>query len=96
MLPNFSKEEIFALYVNSAYFGDGYYGIYDASIGYFNKDPQNLTLSEASMLAGIPNAPSVYAPTVNPDLAKKRQKHVLKTMVENGYITQEQSNAITK
>ena len=48
------------------------------------------------MLAGIPNAPSVYAPTVNPDLAKKRQKHVLKTMVENGYITQEQSNAITK
>ena len=93
---NFSKEEIFALYVNSAYFGDGYYGIYDASIGYFNKDPQNLTLSEASMLAGIPNAPSVYAPTVNPDLAKKRQKHVLKTMVENGYITQEQSDAITK
>mgnify|MGYP000434084902 FL=1 len=93
---NYSKKEIFEIYVNTAYFGDGYYGIYDASIGYFNKDPQNLTLSEASMLAGIPNAPSVYAPTVNPNLAKKRQKHVLKTMVENGYITQEQSNDITK
>ena len=46
-----------------------------------------LNLDEASMLAGIPNAPSVYAPTVNPDLAKKRQNHVLNKMVEYGYIS---------
>lgn len=46
------------------------------------------------MLAGVPNAPSVYAPTVNPDLAKKRQHHVLNKMVENGYITQEQADEI--
>ena len=46
------------------------------------------------MLAGIPNAPSVYAPNVNPDLAKKRQKHVLNKMVEYGYITQEEADAI--
>ena len=91
---NYSKNEIFALYVNSSYFGDGYYCIYDASKGYFNKEPKDLTLSEASMLAGIPNAPSVYSPTVNPDLAKKRQKHVLNKMVEYGYISQEEANAI--
>ncbi len=91
---NFSKDEIFALYVNSAYFGDGYYGIYDASMGYYGKEPKDLNLDEASMLAGIPNAPSVYAPTVNPDLANERQAHVLKTMVENEYITQDQANEI--
>ena len=91
---NYSKNEIFALYVNSSYFGDGYYCIYDASMGYYNKEPKDLTLSEASMLAGIPNAPSVYSPTVNPDLAKKRQKHVLNKMVEYGYITQEEADSV--
>lgn len=91
---NYSKNEIFELYVNSAYFGDGYYGIYDASHGYFNKEPIDLTLDEASMLAGIPNAPSIYSPNVNPDLAKKRQKHVLNTMVEYGYITKEEAFSI--
>ena len=89
---NYGKDEILALYVNSSYFGDGYYCIYDASQGYYQKDPKDLTLSEASMLAGVPNAPSVYAPTVNPDLAKKRQNHVLNKMVEYGYITQTQAN----
>ena len=91
---NYTKNEILALYVNTCYFGDGYYGIYDASMGYYNKDPKDLTLDESSMLAGVPNAPSVYAPTVNPDLAKKRQHHVLNKMVENGYITQEQADEI--
>ena len=93
---NYSKEEILALYVNSNYFGDGYYGIYDASIGYYNKEPKNLNLDEASMLAGVPNAPSVYAPTVNPDLAKKRQSHVLNSMVNYGYISQEEADNIIK
>lgn len=91
---NYSKDEIFAFYVNSSYFGDGYYSIYEASQGYYKKDPKDLNLSEATMLAGVPNAPSVYAPTVNPDLAKKRQKHVLNKMVEYGYITQEEANSI--
>ena len=90
----FTKDEIFALYVNSAYFGDGYYGIYDASMGYYGKEPKDLNLDEASMLAGVPNAPSVYAPTVNLDLANQRQAHVLKTMVENEYITQAQADEI--
>ena len=91
---NYSKNEILAIYVNSSYFGDGYYCIYDASMGYFNKEPKDLTLSEASMLAGIPNAPSVYSPNVNPDLSKKRQKHVLNKMVEYGYISQEEANSV--
>ena len=91
---NYSKDEILAIYVNTYYFGDGYYGIYDASMGYYNKEPKDLNLDEASMLAGVPNAPSAYSPNVNPDLAKKRQKHVLEKMVENGYITQEEANSI--
>ena len=91
---NYSKDEILAIYVNTCYFGDGYYGIYDASMGYYNKEPKDLNLDEASMLAGVPNAPSAYSPNVNPDLAKKRQKHVLEKMVENGYITQEEAKSI--
>ena len=91
---NYSKKEIFELYVNTSYFGDGYYGIYEASYGYYNKSPKDLNLDEASMLAGVPNAPSVYAPTVNPDLAKKRQYHVLNTMLQYGYITKEESSSI--
>ena len=91
---NYSKDEIFALYVNSSYFGDGYYCIYDASMGYYGKEPKDLTLAEASLLAGVPNAPSVYSPTVNPDLAKKRQKHVLNKMVEYCYITHEEADSI--
>ena len=88
---NYNKNEIFELYVNIAYFGDGYYGIYDASYGYYNKSPKDLNLDESSMLAGVPNAPSVYAPTVNPTLAKQRQQHVIKKMLEYGYITNEQA-----
>lgn len=88
---NYSKNQIFELYVNTAYFGDGYYGIYDASYGYYNKNPKDLNLDESSMLAGIPNAPSLYSPNVNLNLAKKRQVHVIKKLQEYGYITQEQS-----
>ncbi len=91
---NYSKNEVFELYVNTAYFGDGYYGIYDASVGYYNKEPKDLSLDEASMLAGIPNAPSIYSPSVNPVLAKQRQTHVLNCMVEYGYISGDQASSI--
>ena len=91
---NYSKEEIFAIYVNSCYFGDGYYSVYDACKGYFNKLPKDLNLDEASMLAGIPNAPSLYSPTVNMKLCRKRQSHVLNKMVDYGYITKEEANSI--
>ncbi len=87
---NYTKNQIFEIYVNTAYFGDGFYGIYDASHGYYDKDPKDLNLDESSMLAGVPNAPSLYSPNVNLTLAKKRQAHVIKKMQEYGYITQEQ------
>lgn len=91
---NCSKDEILELYVNTSYFGDGYYCVKDAANGYFDKEPIDMTEYESSMLAGIPNAPSVYAPTKNMDLAIKRQKHVLNKMVEYGYIDEEKKNEI--
>lgn len=91
---HYSKDEILELYINTCYFGDGYYGIKEAANGYYDKEPKDLTLNEATLLAGVPNAPSVYAPTQNPDLAKKRQAHVLKSMVTNGYLSQEEADNI--
>ena len=62
--------------------------------GYLDKEPSEMDLNECTMMAGIPNAPSVYAPTKNPDLTKSRQEHVLETMVGNGYISQEEADEI--
>ncbi len=90
----YSKDEILELYINSIYYGDGYYCIYDASMGYFGKKPSELSDSEATLLAGIPNAPSAYAPTVNAELSRQRQHQVLKDMVIWGYLTQEEADAI--
>ena len=90
----YNKEEIFELYVNTAYFGSGYYGIYDAAQGYFNKLPSELTDYEAAMLAGLPNAPSVYSPDTNPELAKQRTMQVIQSMLANQLLTQEQVNQI--
>ncbi|MCI8346127.1 MAG: glycosyl transferase [Clostridia bacterium] len=91
---NYSKDEILELYFNTIYFGEGYYGVREASKGYYKKEPKDLSLYEASMLAGIPNAPSVYAPTVNPDLAKSRQGKVIRSMVEYGYLSQEEADKL--
>ena len=89
-----SKEEIFELYVNTIYFGDGYYCIYDASNGYFYKMPNEMNLYECTLLAGIPNAPSVYSPNVNPELSKQRQAQVLNKMLKYDFITEEEANKI--
>lgn len=91
---NLSKEEILELYLNTSYFGDGYDTVKEASKGYFGKEPNEMTDGECVMLAGIPNAPSVYTPTVNPDLAKQRQKQVLDKMVKYKYLTQEEADII--
>lgn len=91
---NYSKDEILELYFNTIYFGEGYYGVREASKGYYKKEPKDLSLYEASILAGIPNAPSVYAPTVNPDLAKSRQRKVIRSMVEYGYLSQEEADKL--
>ena len=83
---NYSKDEILELYLNTIYFGSGYYGIKEASEGYFGKEPAMLALPEAAMLAGIPNAPSLYSPYVDFILAKKRQFIVLDAMTAAGYL----------
>ena len=89
-----TKDEIFELYVNTCYFGDGYYCIKDAANGYFDKEPIDMDLYECTLLAGIPNAPSVYAPTKNPELAKERQAQVIEKMIKNKYLTEEQAKEI--
>lgn len=91
----YDKDEILELYVNVIYFGSGYYNIYDASVGYFGKTPDRLTDYEATMLAGIPNAPSVYDLNVNPDLAEQRRQQVVSCMVEEGYIEEGEIQADT-
>lgn len=83
-----SKHEIFELYVNSIYFGSNYYGIYDASMGYYGKEPADLTDHECAVLAGIPNAPSVYSLGNSPELAEQRAEQVLDAMADAGYITE--------
>lgn len=88
----YSKNEILELYFNVIYYGKGCYNIYDASRTYFKKTPAKLTDYEATMLAGLPNAPSVLSG--NSELAATRQKKVLKSMLEVGYITEREMNEI--
>lgn len=92
----YNKDEIFELYINTIYYGSGYYDIKSASLGYFDKLPQNLSDSEAIMLAGIPNAPSVYNPKASPKLAKERQKQVIEKMVEYGKLSEGRADEILK
>ena len=93
---NCDKDEILELYLNTSYFGDGYDTPKEACKGYFNKELNEMTDYECILLAGIPNASSVYAPTKNPELAKQRQKQVMKKMIEYGYLTEEEADNILK
>lgn len=93
---NYSKDDILELYVNTIYFGDGYYGIKEACNGYLDIEPSKMTLYDCTMMAGIPNAPSVYAPTANPELTRSRQKKVVSDMVEYGYLSQEEADKLLK
>ena len=86
MEVNYSKDEILELYLNTIYYGSNFYGIGNASKGYFGKKPSELALPEEAMLAGLPNAPSLYSPYVDFIMAKKRQFVVLDAMVSAGYI----------
>ena len=88
---HYSKDEILEGYLNTINYG-GVYGIENASKYYFNKNSKDLTLAEASMLAGIPKSPSYYSPLVNPVKAKQRQKTILNAMVKNGYITSNEAD----
>jgi 1A family penicillin-binding protein len=90
----YSKDEILERYLNEVYYGQQSYGVQDAAKTYFGKDINQLTLGEASMLAGIANAPSLYSPVGgNPKAAKSRQEYVLDRMTQLGYITKDQATA---
>lgn len=91
----YTKDEILELYVNSIYFGDGYYNIGQASQGYFGKVPSEMTEYESTLLAGVPNAPSKYAPSRNLELAEKRQQQVLRRMEACGCFTKEEAETVS-
>lgn len=82
----YSKEEILEIYLNTIYFGSGAKGIGQAARVYFGKKPSELTLAESAMLAGLPNAPSIYSPYVDYNAAKQRQAVVLAAMARYGFI----------
>lgn len=83
----YSKEEILELYLNTIYFGSGAYGVQEAASQYFGKTPAQLTLAEASLLAGLPQAPSRLSPQANYAAAKERQAVVLGAMSRYGYLS---------
>lgn len=90
----YEKEAILEFYVNGIYYVSGCYSIYDASVGYFGKEPKDMTDYEYTLLVGIPNAPSIYSLNVRPDLAKQRREKVGECMVEVEYITDDEGNMI--
>ena len=84
----YGKDEILEMYLNTVYFGRGAYGIQTAARNYFGKDAENLTLAESASLAATIKAPSLYAPHSNPKHNKNRRMYILKTMLENEFITE--------
>ncbi|HUP66931.1 MAG TPA: transglycosylase domain-containing protein [Sphingomicrobium sp.] len=82
-----TKEEILSRYLSSVYFGDGVYGLRAAAHHYFRRDPQNLSLAQSAMLAGMIQAPSRLAPTQHLGLAQKRSRLVLRAMADTGSIS---------
>ncbi len=91
---HYSKDNILEGYLNTINYGEGNYGIEDASKYYFNKSSKDLTLEEALMLAGIPKNPSNYNPVSDYEACIKRAKIVADTMVKNGYLTEEEKNGL--
>lgn len=87
---NLTKQQILYLYLNQIYLGHGAYGVQAATNAYFAKDVSKITIAEAAMLAGMPQAPGKYSPLLSPKRAKERQLYVLRRMYENKYITQTQ------
>jgi 1A family penicillin-binding protein len=93
---NYSKKQILEGYLNTIYYGHGAYGIEAAAHYYFGKPAKQLTLSEAAMLAGIPKGPYYYSPFIDEKRAKARQKTVLLSMAEAGYISKKEAEQAYK
>jgi membrane peptidoglycan carboxypeptidase len=89
----YSKRQILSMYFDAAYFGHGAYGLVSASRTYFGLAPDQLSWAQASLVAGLVQAPSAYDPTAHLSLAKQRQRHVLDRLVTTGVLTRSQANA---
>ena len=85
----FTKEEILWMYLNGVYLGHHSYGVQAAAENYYRKNVEDLTLEEAALIAGLPQAPSRYSPFSHPEAAKERRRYVLRRMAEEGFISQE-------
>jgi penicillin-binding protein 1A len=83
---SYSHEQVLSMYLNSVYYGNGYWGDEAAAEGYFGVSPRHLTWGEAAMIAGLPQAPSAYDPLLHLRLARLRQRHVLDQLVANGHL----------
>lgn len=88
----YTKDEILTMYLNTIYYGNNYYGIEQASKGYFNTTPAKLTLGQAALMAGMPQAPSYYNPITNFKAAKERQRTVLTLMTQQGIISNQEAD----
>ena len=91
-----SKKEILELYVNVINYGDNHIGIREASEGYFHKKPKDLTLDEATLLAGLPQSPANYQLSNHEDVARRRQIQVLNAMVRESMINEDEKMAVIK
>ena len=89
-----SKQEILSLYLAEIYLGHGAYGIGAAARNYFHKSVSDLTVAEASLLAGLPQRPNDWNPFHHPDLAKKRQSYVLRRMVDDKHLEEEEAKTV--
>ncbi|WML46283.1 PBP1A family penicillin-binding protein [Neobacillus sp. PS3-40] len=90
---NYPKKDILEGYLNTIYYGNGAYGVQAASLYYFGKNASELSLAEASMLAGIPKGPGIYSPLASIKNAKRRQEIILQTMTKNNYIDKKTAKA---
>ena len=93
---NYSKDEIVAMYLNTVFYGHNAYGIKKATETFFGKEPNEITLEEAALLAGVVNAPTKFSPKRHPDNALNRRNLVLKRMETNGFITEQQYDSISQ
>ncbi len=93
---NCSKDKILELYINTCFYGNGCYTLKEAANLYYKKEPIELNDYEATLIAGIPNAPSLYNPYYSMKLAKERHRQVLYSMVKFGYLTNDEVDNILK
>ena len=91
---SWTKAQILRMYFDDGYYGHGYYGLTDAARGYFGEEPGQLTWAQASLLAGLFQAPSAYDPLLHPAAARTRQGHVLDRLVATGALTRAQADVV--